>query len=198
MQDRALSRNKKTARLSESDSGPLPSMEKSLMKKSLALSVLAVCGALSAVAYQPLTNRITTVWGEKMTPATAWTEYPRPNLVREKWQNLNGLWQYAVVPRADACPTNWDGEILVPFCLESALSGVGRLLKPDEQLWYRRTFTAAFEAPEERLLLHFGAVDQRTQVFVNGVEATDVPHEGGNLPFTLDITDLAHPGSNEL
>jgi hypothetical protein len=152
----------------------------------------------TALAYQPAKVPLMTVWGEKMTPETAWAEYPRPNMVRGNWQNLNGLWQYAVNKRSDARPAEWTGDILVPFCIESSLSGVRRLTEPDEQLWYRRTFTSDVNAKKERLLLNFGAVDFRTQVWVNGVEATDFPHEGGNLPFTLDITGFVKPGENEL
>lgn len=138
-----------------------------------------------------------TIWGEKVTPENAWREHPRPQMTRENWANLNGLWQYAVTPQNGDQPANWDGQILVPFCIESALSGVGRMLEPDQLLWYRRTFDAQ-PRKGERTLLHFGAVDFRTQVFINGLEATDVPHEGGNLPFTLDVTDFVKAGENEV
>ena len=148
--------------------------------------------------YQIQPNQLMTPWGEKMTPENAWREYPRPQLVRQNWQNLNGLWQYAVNERKADRPDEWAGEILVPFAIETPLSGVKRLLEPSEQLWYRRVFNVAFNATKERVLLHFGGVDFRTQVFVNGVEATDVPHESGNLPFSLDITDFVKQGENEL
>ncbi|MFA6631299.1 MAG: beta-galactosidase, partial [Kiritimatiellia bacterium] len=123
-----------------------------------------------------------------MTPESAWREYPRPQLVRDGWINLNGLWEYAVTPKNGEQPVEWQGRILVPFSVESALSGVGRPIEPGELLWYRRTFEAQ-PRKGERLLLHFGAVDFRTQVWVNGVEVTDVPNESGNLPFSLDITE---------
>ena len=161
--------------------------------------MVAVCaGVMSAAAeYKPAAAPLMTVWGEKMTPESAWREYPRPHLVRDGWTNLNGLWEYAVTPKDGGCPAAWQGQILVPFALESALSGVGRLLEPSELLWYRRTFEAQ-PRKGQRLLLHFGAVDFRTQVWVNGVEVTDVPNESGNLPFTLDITGAAKAGENEL
>ncbi|MBO7655251.1 MAG: beta galactosidase jelly roll domain-containing protein [Kiritimatiellae bacterium] len=169
------------------------------MKRIGWAGVIAGCLLGTAfAAYQPKENPLMTVWGEKMTPESAWREYPRPNLVREKWQNLNGLWQYAINKRDAERPEEWAGEILVPFPIESALSGVKRLMTGQEQLWYRRTFTAPVDAKRERLLLHFGAVDFRTQVWVNGEEVTDVPHESGNLPFTLDITDFVQAGENEL
>ena len=141
-----------------------------------------------------------TEWGEKVTPENAWREYPRPQLVRKNWTCLNGLWQYAVTPKAgDAAgfPGNWDGEVLVPYPVGSSLSGVNRLVEPTEFLWYRRTVTVA-KRPGERTILHFGGVDFRTQVFLNGVEVSDVPHEGGQMPFSYDITDFAKEGENEL
>lgn len=161
-------------------------------------AVTMVFSVGSAFAYAPKENPLMTVWGEKMTPETAWQDYPRPNLVRKNWQNLNGLWSYAINARDLGCPDKWQGEILVPFCVESALSGVKHLMTDKEQIWYKRNFTAAVNPQKERMLLHFGAVDFRTQVFINGVEATDVPHESGNLPFTLDVTDFVKRGENEL
>ncbi len=156
-------------------------------------------------AWQAAENVLMTPWGETVTPENAWREYPRPQLVRDNynkwmWQNLNGLWDYAITPRGSGIPEKWDGKILVPYPVESALSGVKRLLKPDEEIWYRRTFKGGVVGSDsdpglsrERLLLHFGAVDFRTQVFLNGVEVTAEPHEGGILPFTLDVTDYVKP-----
>ena len=141
-----------------------------------------------------------TVWGEKVTPENAWRGYPRPQLVRAEWTNLNGLWKYAVSPKAEEArtlPSEWQGEILVPFAIESPLSGVGRRMAPDELLWYRRTIDVR-KRPGERTLLHFGGVDFRAQVFVNRTEVTDVPHEGGQAPFTLDVTDFVKDGENTL
>ena len=137
-----------------------------------------------------------TVWGERVTPENAWRDYPRPQMVRDTWTNLNGLWEYAVTAESPTIPEKWTGEILVPFVLESSLSGVGRLLQPNETLWYRRTFDAQVK-PGERLLLHFEQADFRAQVFVNRVEAM-VPHEGGQMPFSVDVTDLVKAGTNEL
>lgn len=161
------------------------------------LACACVLAAGTGSGYQPAKAPLMTVWGEKMTPETAWRGYPRPAFARAEWENLNGLWEYAVNSRTNGMPQAWAGKILVPFAIESALSGVGRLMQPEEQLWYRRTFEAA-PKPGERLLLHFGGVDFRTQVFVNGVEATDVPHDDGILPFSLDITPFVKAGANEL
>ena len=142
---------------------------------------------------------LTTPWGEKVTSANVWRDYPRPQLVRDGWTCLNGDWDYAVtsVTNTPGRPTAWDGRIRVPFAVESALSGVGRPLKPDEFLWYTRTIDCR-KRPGERVLLHFGAVDFRAQVFVGHREVTDVPHEGGQSPFTLDVTDYVADGANEL
>lgn len=169
-----------------------------LGKRLMVLSV-AVVLSVGAWAYQPASVSLMTAWGEHVTPETAWRDYPRPQLVRGNWTNLNGEWDYAVtsVTNTPGLPMEWQGKILVPFAIESALSGVGRLLKPDEFLWYRRTIDGTRKSGE-RLLLNFGAVDFRTQVFVNGREVTDVPHEGGQLPFTLDISDFVSGSTNEL
>ena len=164
---------------------------------SAALSLLVF--ALAAPAIAAPSAPLTTPWGEKVTDANAWREYPRPQLVRDGWTCLNGAWDYAVtsVTNTPGRPEKWDGKIRVPFAIESALSGVGRLLGPDEFLWYTRKVDCR-KRPGERILLHFGAVDFRAQVFVGHREVTDVPHEGGNLPFTLDVTDYVSDGENEL
>ena len=165
------------------------------------LILLGTCAALSpcALAYRPAPAPLMTPWGEKVTPENAWRDYPRPQMVRDGWVNLNGEWDYAItsVTNTPGIPSSWAGKILVPFALESPLSGVGRLLQPDEFLWYRRTISCE-KRSGERTLLHFGAVDFRAQVFVGGREVTDIPHEGGQLPFTLDVTDFLAEGDNEL
>ena len=140
-----------------------------------------------------------TKWGEKVTSENCWRGYPRPQMVRDAWTNLNGDWDYAVtgVTNTPGRPEKWDGKIRVPFPIESSLSGVGRLLEPDEFLWYTRKIQCD-PKPGERILLHFGGVDFRAMVFIGHVEVTDVPHEGGQNPFTVDITDYVKPGENVL
>ena len=176
--------------------------KRTILSGALLAILFAVLLAPSLSAWEPAENVLMTEWGEKVTPENAWREYPRPQMMRDlqKWQNLNGLWDYAITPRGSGMPQKWDGKILVPYPVESALSGVKRLLKPDEEIWYRRTFKGDVSwivgdprLDRERLLLHFGAVDFRTQVFLNGVEVTAEPHEGGILPFTLDVTDYVKP-----
>ena len=136
-----------------------------------------------------------TKWGEALDRERPLPEYPRPQLRRESFLNLNGVWDCAFT-RENAEPYEYDGEIIVPFAPESALSGVGRALMPGEYLWYRR----CFELPEGfnagRVLLHFGAVDQCARVWLNGQDVC--VHEGGFLPFSADITELLCEGENVL
>ena len=140
-----------------------------------------------------------TDWGEKVTSANCWRDYPRPQMVRTNWTCLNGDWDYAVtsVTNTPGRPTKWDGKIRVPYPIESVLSGVGRPLEPDEFLWYARTIDCR-PKNGERILLHFDGVDFRAMVFIGHDEVTDVPHAGAQEPFTVDITDYVEPGSNEL
>jgi beta-galactosidase len=144
--------------------------------------------------WKPVDNEMLTQWGEDVTPENAWQEYPRPQMVREDWTNLNGLWSYAITGRDDSSlPDSWDGEILVPFAPESKLSGVGRTLDPKQALWYQRTF----EAPgEERTLVHFEAVDYQATVWVNGTEVGS--HTGGHTPFSFAISKPLKKGENTL
>jgi beta-galactosidase/beta-glucuronidase len=139
---------------------------------------------------------IVTKWGKAVTPANAWRSYPRPQMVREAWQNLNGLWDYAIVKADQPRPTRMDGKILVPFAVESKLSGVQRKVLPDDRIWYRRSFAVPAAWSDMRTLLHFGAVDFETSVFVNG--ALVGSHKGGSDPFAFDVTSYLKPGNNEL
>ena len=137
-----------------------------------------------------------THWGNRVTSDTCWPEYPRPQLVRDTWLNLNGLWQYAIRPRAAAQPTNWDGNILVPYPVESALSGVQRAVTPTDRLWYQRPLSIPAQWNGQRILLHFGAVDYECAVWIN--DAFVVAHRGGFDPFSIDITEFLRDGQNDL
>ncbi len=141
---------------------------------------------------------VLTPWGEALDPGRVLPEHPRPQLVRDGWLSLNGSWDHAFTSAAAMSPpARWDGPILVPFSPEAPLSGVGRTLQPDEALWYRRTFRLPGGFLRDRLLLHFGAVDQDCRVWVDGTLVGE--HRGGYLPFTLDLTDaLAGDGEHEV
>ncbi len=143
----------------------------------------------------PTRRPLLTVWGEALDPDHPLPEYPRPQLRRDSYLNLNGRWDHAFRISARE-PSTWDGPIVVPFSPEAPLSGVGRQLQPAEFLHYRRTFDLPERFVRDRVLLHFGAVDQFCRVRVNGVDVG--AHGGGYLPFTLDITEALKPGSNTL
>ena len=134
-------------------------------------------------------------WGRALDADHVLTEYPRPQLVRDSYLNLNGSWDYAIRPDRENL-AEYDGKILVPFSPEAFLSGVGRQLQPKEYLIYRRTVDLPENFLRDRLLLHFGAVDQSCEVFWNGKPVCR--HMGGYLPFTAEVTDAAKPGTNEL
>ena len=122
-------------------------------------------------------------------------EYPRPQLARADWMNLNGPWDYAITGSTRQ-PAEYEGTIVVPFSPEAELSGVGRSLKSGESLWYHRQVLIPAQFSGKRLLLHFGAVDQTATVWINGQQAGS--HVGGYLPFTLDITDLIEDGAADI
>ncbi|MCI8468579.1 MAG: glycoside hydrolase family 2 [Eggerthellaceae bacterium] len=141
---------------------------------------------------------LTTVWGEALDPSSVRPEHPHPQFARDDFRMLNGWWQYAIVPTLDAGrswrkvrpPARYDGRILVPFSPEAPLSGVGRTVRPDDLLWYRRAFATPELAEDDRCLLHFEAVDYACACYVNGELAGT--HQGGYLPFCFDVTRLLH------
>ncbi|MDD3221311.1 MAG: glycoside hydrolase family 2 [Clostridia bacterium] len=141
-----------------------------------------------------------TPWGETLDKKHVHEEYPRPQMVRNQWECLNGWWDYCFVSATDIHqsfpPKSWDGKILVPFSPESILSGVERQLKPGEYLWYHRRLKIEHIGKNQRCLLHFGAVDERCHGYVNGKCVGS--HRGGYLPFEWDITAYLHEGMNEL
>ncbi|MDZ7265314.1 MAG: chitobiase/beta-hexosaminidase C-terminal domain-containing protein [candidate division KSB1 bacterium] len=147
--------------------------------------------------WRPVAGDITTRWTEKVRPNCVLPEYPRPQMVREKWKNLNGLWDYAVRTKDDSLPEAFEGKILVPFPIESALSGVKKAVGTDQQLWYRRSFEIPSKWHGQRIILHFGAVDWETRVWINAHEIGH--HRGGYDAFSFDITDQLKPkGRQEL
>src|SRR5262245_28250108 len=163
----------------------------------LILAATVTIASADAQQWQPAAGPLMTRWAAEVTPDRVLPEYPRPQLVRRDWLNLNGLWDYAVRPRADATPTTFDGRILVPFPIESALSGVMKKVGESNRLWYHRTFAVPAAWRGRRTLLHFDAVDWEATVIVNGTELTT--HRGGYDRFTVDITDALRPsGAQEV
>lgn len=159
------------------------------------LLALMICGVGTAVvADSP--EKLRTRWAKDVTADNVLPEYPRPQLRRANWTNLNGEWDYAILPDTARRPETFDGKILVPFAIESQLSGVEKFVGYGEQLWYRRSFDRPTMKPGERLLLHFGAVDWQCDVWVNGKKVGR--HQGGYDPFKFDITDMLGDGENEL
>ncbi|GAB1415390.1 hypothetical protein MASR2M117_07960 [Paludibacter sp.] len=163
----------------------------------LCVSLLAYPKAKSVTPYQKKTAKLMTTWGEALKATDPiLNEYPRPQLVREKWLNLNGIWQFQPATDAEqALPSDgFNREILVPFPVESALSGI---MEHYDHIWYRRNFTIPQNWSGQRILLHFGAVDYFSEVFVNGVSVGK--HQGGYDPFYFDITDyISGTGEQQL
>jgi beta-galactosidase/beta-glucuronidase len=160
---------------------------------ALAAGLLAsACGGkkadrAGAPEWSPVYGKIMTRWASEVRPDAVHQEYPRPQMERAEWLNLNGLWEYAIRPAAEPEPESYDGSILVPFPVESALSGVQKPVGKDNRLWYRRAFRTPKTWKKKRILLNFEAVDWETRVWVNGEEAGS--HRGGYDPFAFDITD---------
>lgn len=167
------------------------------MKRTLASGITALLFTMPLWAWSPQGDKIKTPWAEKVTPENVWKEYPRPQLKRSEWVNLNGLWQYAVTGKsAEKKQVKFNGQILVPFAIESALSGVAQTFTPDDKLWYRREFTIDTKQKKQRIILHFGAVDYKCQIWVNNKPAGD--HQGGNNPFSFDITGLLNKNGTQV
>ncbi|MBB5439622.1 hypothetical protein HDC92_003315 [Pedobacter sp. AK017] len=170
------------------------------MKINQFLSAVGLLGfSLSVTAqnnYKMQNVPIQTRWANEVSPANALKEYPRPQLVRGNWTNLNGLWDYAITEKDVTKPSEYSGQILVPYPIESALSGVKKPLLPTQNLWYKRSFVRPVTSGGERVMLNFGAVDYEATVFVNGLEVGK--HSGGYTEFSYDITAALKDGSNEI
>jgi len=165
------------------------------MRKLTLMIILFVGLPLQAQDYAPVQGRIMTEWAEKVSPDNVWQEYPRPQLTRDRWLNINGLWDYALLSKADPMPGDYQGKILVPFCIESALSGVGKTMMPDDRLWYRREFSLPGDWQTQRVLLNFEAVDWSSSVWINGAYVGS--HKGGYDRFSFDISMYLRANSKQ-
>lgn len=160
---------------------------------------LALWGALAAqlhAQWKPVEGRISTQWSEQVNPDNVLPEYPRPIMERTEWKNLNGLWDYAIIEKGKHSPSVFDGKILVPFAVESSLSGVAKTVGAEKELVYRRSFEVPSSWKGKKVLLHFGAVDWKTDVWVNDVKVGS--HTGGFTPFSFDITEALQGKNNTL
>lgn len=167
------------------------------MKKNFLTMLLALALCSSTFAqWKPVGDKIKTSWGEQLDPKNVLPEYPRPIMERSDWKNLNGLWKYAITKKGDPTPAAYQGDILVPFAVESSLSGVGKMINEKEELWYQRTFDVPSNWRGKQILLHFGAVDWKAEVWVNDVKVGE--HTGGFTPFYFDITSVLNKGNNDL
>lgn len=167
------------------------------MRKSILAACIAASLTVTAFAqWQPAGEKVKTKWAEEINPEKVLPEYPRPVMERNEWQNLNGLWNYAITEKGKS-PTSYEGQILVPFAIESSLSGVGKTVGADKELWYQRTFTVPASWKGKKVMLNFGAVDWKTDIWLNDVKVGQ--HTGGFTPFSLDITAaLVSKGDNKL
>ncbi|MCD7971028.1 MAG: beta galactosidase jelly roll domain-containing protein [Alistipes sp.] len=157
------------------------------MKKLLLTQLLLACSFVAFAQWSPAGDKIRTPWADQVDPANVLPEYPRPIMERDQWMNLNGLWDYSIAPVRSQAPENYEGKILVPFPVESSLSGVGRTVGENNVVWYEREFTVPANWKGQNILLHFGAVDWHATVWVNDYKVGE--HKGGYTPFTFDITE---------
>lgn len=160
------------------------------------MMMLLLVASVAMAQYAPAGDKIKTRWAAEVNPDQVWPEYPRPMMVRPVWKNLNGLWNYSITKKDEQQPKASQGEILVPFCIESSLSGVQKTVGADKALWYERRFTVPKDWKGQRVLLHFGAVDWMTEVWVNDIKVGS--HTGGYTPFTFDITAALNGKDNNL
>lgn len=156
------------------------------MKKQIIVCALLAVTMVVSAQWKPVGDKIKTPWAEKVDPNNVLPEYPRPQMERADWVNLNGLWEYAVKPCGEVEPAAFDGKILVPFAIESSLSGVQKEVGEKNELWYKRSFTVPSAWKNKDILLNFGAVDWKADVFVNDVLIGS--HQGGFTPFSFNIT----------
>lgn len=156
------------------------------MKKTLFVCCALALALCAQAQWKPAGDKIKTQWAEQVNPKSVFPEYPRPLMERLEWQNLNGEWEYAIKPVGEVEPASFDGNILVPFAVESSLSGVQKEVGEKNELWYKRSFTVPAKWKGKDVMLNFGAVDWKAEVFVNDVLVGS--HKGGYTPFSFNIT----------
>ena len=170
-------------------------LKKSILKVVLMAAFVFAAADCVRAEWKPLDNKIMTRWSKEVSPEKVWPEYPRPQLMRGDWQSLNGLWDYSVLDKTAAQPKKFQGEILVPFCVESALSGVKKSVTENDRIWYRRNFDVPVSWKGKRVLLHFEAVDWETGVWFNGAYIGG--HKGAYDRFSFDVTDYLNESGKQ-
>jgi beta-galactosidase/beta-glucuronidase len=150
------------------------------------LTALLISGSSYSQSWKAAGDLIKTTWAEQVNPQNPLPEYPRPLLVRSEWQTLNGSWDYAILAKGSALPSRFDGKILVPFAIESSLSGVQKKVGPNNELWYQRNFTVPAAWKNKKIQLNFGAIDWKADVWINDIRVAS--HQGGYTAFSIDIT----------
>jgi beta-galactosidase/beta-glucuronidase len=165
------------------------------MKNVVFLLIAAIFFQQANAQWKPAGEKIKTAWAEKVDVSNPLPEYPRPQMERTDWLNLNGLWDYALVNKGSSIPDSYDGKILVPFPIESSLSGVQKSVGENTELWYRRTFTVPSGWKNKNVVLNFGAVDWQADVWVNDIKVG--MHRGGYTPFSFDITPFLQKGTEQ-
>lgn len=163
------------------------------MKNKVAILLLLI-STISYAQYKPAGDKIKTKWAESVNVNNVLPEYPRPVMERSQWKNLNGLWNYAIQEAGLATPSKYDGKILVPFAAESSLSGVMKEVGAKNELWYETNFTVDTAWKGKDILLHFGAVDWKADVYINDIKVGS--HSGGFSPFSFNITPFIN-GKNQ-
>lgn len=151
--------------------------------------------SITNAQWKPAGDKIRTSWAEKIDVAHVLPEYPRPMMERSDWINLNGLWDYAIQKEGETEPAKFDGSILVPFCVESSLSGVQKTVGKDNELWYKRLFQVPQRWKSKRILIHFGAVDWKADIWINDIKIGS--HKGGYTPFYFDITPFLNKSADQ-
>lgn len=165
------------------------------MKNVVFLLIAAIFFQQANAQWKPAGEKIKTAWAEKVDVSNPLPEYPRPQMERTDWLNLNGLWDYALVNKGSSIPDSYDGKILVPFPIESSLSGVQKSVGENTELWYRRTFIVPSGWKNKNVVLNFGAVDWQAEVWVNDIKIGT--HKGGYTPFSFNITPFLQKGAEQ-